>query len=108
MRGLEQRHRARRQWPERADDFRMMRMPDQQDFAAALEMDRRLAVDLGDQRTRGIEREEIAVARVGWDRVVNPMGLVRHRVIGLVGTLRHFYDEHVTHCPQSVRPLPHL
>jgi hypothetical protein len=32
-----------------------IRMPDQQDFAAALEMDRRLAVHLGDQRTGGVQ-----------------------------------------------------
>ena len=60
FRGLDQRHRAGRQLAERADHFRMMRMPDQQDFAAALEMDRGLAVHLGHQRAGRIQREEIA------------------------------------------------
>jgi hypothetical protein len=57
FRGLDQRHRARRQLPERADHFRMMGMPDQEDFAAALEMDRGLAVHLGDQRAGRVQRE---------------------------------------------------
>ena len=62
MRGLDQRHRPWRQLSERADHFRMVGMPDQQDFTAALEVDRRLAMHLGDQRTGGIERKEIAGA----------------------------------------------
>ena len=62
FRGLDQRHRADRQLAERADHFGVVGMPDQEDFAAALEMDRGLAVHLGDQRAGRVQREEIAGA----------------------------------------------
>ena len=93
VRGLDQRHRARRQLPERADHFRVMGMPDQQDLAAALEMDRRLAVHLGDQRTGGVEREEIAGAGVRRHRFGNPVGRKHHRGVGIVGDFGQFLDE---------------
>ena len=93
FRGLDQRHRAGRQLAERADHFRMMRMPDQQDFAAALEMDRRLAVHLGDQRAGRVQREEIAGAGVRRNRFRNPVGGKHHRCVGIVGDFGQFLDE---------------
>ena len=93
VRGLDQRHRARRQLPECADHFRMMGMPDQQDLAAALEMDRRLAVHLGDQRTGGVEREEIAGPGVGRNRFWHPVGRKHHRGVGIVRDFSQFLDE---------------
>ena len=105
MGGLDQRHRARRQLPQRADHFRMMRMPDQQDFAAALEMDRRLAVHLGDQRTGGVQREEIAGAGVGGNRFRNAMGGKHHRSVGIVGDFGQFLDENRALGPQAVHHI---
>src|ERR1700738_4662598 len=60
--GLDQRHRTRRQLAQGADHFRVMGMPDQQDFPPALEMDRRLPVHFCHQRAGGVERKEIAGA----------------------------------------------
>ena len=93
FRGLDQRHRAGRQLAERADHFRMVRMPDQQDLAAALEMDRRLAVHLRDQRAGRIQREEIAGAGVGRNRFRHAMGGEHHRCVGIVGDFGQFLDE---------------
>ena len=91
--GLDQGHRVRRQLAERADHFRMMGMPDQQDFAAALEMDRRFPVHLGDQRTGGVQRKEITRLGVGGDRFGNPMRRKHHRRVGIVGDFSQFLDE---------------
>ena len=91
--GLDQRHRARRQLPERADHLRVMGMPDQEDFAAALEMDRRLPVHLGDQRAGGVQREEIAGLGVGGHRFGHPVGRKHHRRVGIVGDFGQFLDE---------------
>ena len=102
LRGLDQRHRSRRQLAERADHFRMVGMPDQQDFTAALEMDRRLAVHLGDQRTGGVERKEIAGAGVGGHRFRHPVGRKHHRCIGIVGDFGQFLDENRALGPQAV------
>ena len=93
FRGLDQHHRAGRQLSERADDFRVMRMPDQEDFAAALEMDRGLAVNFRHQRAGRIQREEIARARIRRDRFGNPVGRKYHRCVGIVGDLGEFLDE---------------
>ena len=92
-RGLDQRHRAGRQLAERADHFRVMRMADQQDLAAALEMDRRLAVHLGHQRAGRVQREEIAGAGVGRHRFRHAMGRKHHRRVGIVGDFGQFLDE---------------
>ena len=105
MRGFDQGHRAGRQLPERADHFRMMRMPDQQDFAAALEMDRGLAVHLGDQRTGGVQREEIAGAGVGGNRFRNPVGGKHHRRVGIVGDFGQFLDENRALGAQAVHDI---
>ncbi len=102
MCGFDQRYRARRQLPQRADHFRMVGMPDQEDFAAALEMDRRLAVHLGNQRTGGVEREEIAGPGIGWNRLGNPVGREHHRRIGVVRDLGEFLDENRALGPQAV------
>ena len=91
--GLDQRHRARRQLAERADHLRMMGMADQEDFAAALEMDRRLAVHLGDQRAGRVQREEIAGLGVGGNRFRHAMGRKHHRRVGIVGDFGQFLDE---------------
>ena len=68
-------------------------MADQQDLAAALEMDRRLAVNFGDQRTGGIERKEIARSGVGRNRFRHAMGGKHHRRLGVVGDFSQFLDE---------------
>jgi hypothetical protein len=91
--GLDQRHRADRQLPERADHFRMVGMPDQQDFAATLEMDRGLAVHLRDQRAGRVQREEIAGTGVRRDRFRNPVGRKHHRRVGIVGDFGQFLDK---------------
>ena len=59
---LDQRDGAGRQLAHGADHFRMAGVADQHDLAAALVMDLRLAMHLGDQRTGGVEREQIALA----------------------------------------------
>ena len=82
-----------RQLAERADHFRMVRMPDQEDFAAALEMDRGLAVHLRDQRAGRVQREEIAGPGVGRNRFRNPVGRKHHRCVGIVGDFGEFLDE---------------
>src|SRR6202795_1261952 len=46
-----------RQLAKGADHFRVMGMPDQQDFPAPLEMDRRLPVHFCHQRAGGVERK---------------------------------------------------
>ena len=68
-------------------------MPDQEDFAAALEMDRGLAVHLGDQRAGGVKREEIARLGVRRHRLGNPVGGKHHWRIGIVGDFSQFLDE---------------
>ena len=93
FRGLDQRHRACRQLADRADDFRVVRMPDQQDFTAALEMDRRLTVHLGDQRAGCVQREEVARAGVRRNRFRHAMGGKHHRCAGIVGNFGQFLDE---------------
>ncbi len=100
--GLDQRHGPLRQLPEGADHFRVMGMPDQQDLAAALEMDRRLAVHLGDQRAGGIEREEIAGAGVRGHRFRDPVGREHHRRVGIVGDFGQFLDENSPLGPEAV------
>ncbi len=100
--GLDQGHRARRQLPERADHFRVMGMPDQEDFAAALEMDRRLPVHFRHQRTGRIQREEIARLGVGRDRFRHPVGRKHHRRVGIVGDFGQFLDENGALGPQAV------
>ena len=62
--GLHQRDRAGRQLAERADHLGMAGVADQHDLAAALVMDFGLAMDLGDQRAGGVEREEIAALQL--------------------------------------------
>ena len=93
FRGLDQRHRAGRQLAERADHLGVVGMPDQEDFAAALEMNRSLAVHLGDQRAGRVQREEIAGAGVGRNRFGNPMGREHDRGVGIVGNFGEFLDE---------------
>ena len=76
------------QLPEGADHFRMTGMADQDDFTAALEMDRRLAVNLGHQRAGRIQREEIAPFRLARDRLRHAMGRKHHRSVGF----RDFFE----------------
>ena len=102
FRGLDQRHRAGRQLAERADHLGVMGMSDQQDFAAALEMDRGLPVHLGDQGAGGVEREEIAGAGVRGHRFGHPVGRKHHRRVGIVGDFGQFLDENRAFCPQAV------
>ena len=89
-------------WPSVPTTSGWCGMADQEDFAAALEMDRRLAVHLGDQRTGGVEREEIAGPGIGRNRLGNPVGREHHRRIGVVGDLGKFLDENRALGPQAV------
>jgi hypothetical protein len=68
-------------------------MADQQDLAAALEVDRRLAMDLGHQRAGRVQGEEIARLGLGRNRFRHAMGRKYHRCIGIVGDLGQFLDE---------------
>ncbi len=91
--GLDQGHRARRQLAERADHLGMVGMADQEDFAAALEMDRGLAMHLGHQRAGRIQRKEIAALGLGRNRFRHAMGREHHRRVGIVGDFGQFLDE---------------
>ena len=53
---------ARGKLPQGADHLRMSGMADQQNLTSAAPMNFRLAMHLGDQRTGGVEREEVRVA----------------------------------------------
>jgi hypothetical protein len=68
-------------------------MADQQDLAAALEMDGGLAVHLGHQRAGRIQREEIALLGLGRNRLRNPVRREHHRRVGVVRNLFQFLDE---------------
>ena len=89
---LHQRDGAVRQLAERADDLGMPGVADQHDLAAALVMDFGLAVDLGDQRAGGVEREEVAALRLHRNRFRHAMGGEDHRRLG-VRNLGEFLDE---------------
>ena len=58
-------HRARRQLAHRADDFGVAGMADQDDGAPAPVMEFGLAMDFGDQRTGGVDGEQVAFGRRG-------------------------------------------
>ena len=53
--------------PERAFDFHMTRVSDQDDRAAKIGIALSLVVDFGDERTRGIENVEPARCGIGFD-----------------------------------------
>ena len=89
---LDQRDRAGRQLAQGADHLRMAGMADQHDLAAAPMMDFGLAMHLGDQRTGGVEREEVAAAGLRRHRFRHAMGGEDHRRVG-VGDLVEFLDE---------------
>jgi len=77
-------------------------MPDQENFAAALEMDRGLAVHLGDQRTVASSEKKLrALASAGTD-LGTPWAEKHHRRIGIVGDLSKFLDENRAFCLQAV------
>ncbi len=59
-RRLDQGHGALRQLSHGADDLGVALVADEHDFASALGMARCLGVDLGDERTGGIQDEHIA------------------------------------------------
>ena len=67
-------------------------MTDQHDFAAAAEMDLGLAMHLGDQRTGGVDGDEVARLGAVGHRFRHAMGGEHHRRIG-VGNLVEFLDE---------------
>ena len=67
-------------------------MPDQDDVAAALEMDLGLAMHLGDQRTGGIERKEIALLGLIGNRARHAMRGKDDRRVGF-GDFVEFLDE---------------
>ena len=106
FRGLDQRHRAGRQLADRADHLGVVGMPDQQDFATALEMDRGLAVHLRHQRAGRVQREEIAGAGIRRNRFGNPMGRKHHRGVGIVGDFGQFLDEDRALGLQAVDHVP--
>ena len=67
-------------------------MADQDDFTAALEMDRRLAVNLGHQRAGRVLGEEIALVGLVWNGLRHAMGGKHHRRAGLRNFVQ-FRDE---------------
>ena len=89
---LHQRDGARRQLANRADHLGMTGMADQHDLTPALVVDLGLAVDLGHQRTGGVEREEVALLGLLGDRLRHAMGGEDHRRVGL-GDLVELLDE---------------
>ena len=80
---LDQDDRAFRQLAEGADDLGMAGMADEQDLTAALEVDLRLAVHLGDQRARRIDRVELAPSGLGRDRLRHAVRGEDHRLVGI-------------------------
>ncbi|MGY4341076.1 hypothetical protein ACVWW3_005982 [Bradyrhizobium sp. LM2.9] len=91
--GLDQGDGADGELAERTDHLRVMGMADQEDFAAALEMDRGLAVHLGHQRAGRIQRKQIARRGVGRNRFRHAMGREHHRRSGVFRDLGKLLDE---------------
>ncbi len=81
------------QLPDRSHNFRVAGMADQHDLAATLVVDLGLAVNLGDQRTGGVEGEEIALLRLGRNRLRHPVSGEDHGGAGF-GDLVELLDEY--------------
>ncbi len=90
--GFDQRDRGRGQLAHGADHFRVAGMADQHDLAAAPVMNFGLAMHLGDQRTGGVEREQVAARRFLGNRARHAMRRKNHRRAG-IGNLVEFLDE---------------
>jgi hypothetical protein len=71
----------------------MAGMTDEQDFASALMLDFSFPMHFGDQRTGGVNREEISLTRSFRDRFGYAMGGENHRRV-CVGDFIQFLDEH--------------
>ncbi len=80
--GLDQADRAGRQLPHGAGHLGVPGVADEHDLAAALEVDLRLAVDLGHQRAGGVEVEEVALPRFLRHRLADAVGGEDHRLRG--------------------------
>ena len=98
---LDQNHRTRRQLTHGADHLGMALMADQQNFAAALEMDFRLAVHFRHQRTGRVEREKIAPFGLGRNILRHAMRGKHHRGSG-IGNFVEFLDEDRTFLLQAI------
>jgi len=79
----------------------MARMADQRNLEPTPVMDFRLAVHLGDERTGGIESEEVAPLRLVGDRFRHAVGGEDDRRRG-VGNFREVLDEDRAFRPQGV------
>ncbi len=104
LRGLDEAHRARRQLPHGAGDLGVAGMADQDDLAAAPEVDFGFAVDLGDQRAGRVDGDEIAPARLFRHRLRHAMGGKHDRRVG-VGNLVQLFDEHRALLAQAVHDI---
>ena len=71
---LDQNDRTRRQLSERADHLGMPGMTDEDHSVPAAVMQLGLPMDLGDQGTRGIDREHLALGRLAGDRLRYAVG----------------------------------
>ena len=90
--GLDQGRRALGQLAHGADDLGMAGMADEDDVAAALVVDLRLAVHLGHQRAGGVDGEEVAGVGRRRHRFGDPVGREDHRSVGF-GHLIELADE---------------
>ena len=79
--GLDQGRRALGQLAHGADDLGMAGMADEDDVAAALVVDLRLAVHLGHQRAGGVDGEEVAGVGRRRHRFGDPVGREDHRSV---------------------------
>ena len=101
---LDQRHLARRELAHRADHLRVTGMADQDDVPPLALVAHGLLVDLGDQRTGGVEIKQVARLGIGRHRF-------RHAVGGEddgLGRLRHLIellDEHRAHVAQALHHM---
>ncbi len=68
-------------------------MADQHDLAAAPEMNFGLAMDLGHQRTGGVERQQVTPGRLFWNRARHAVRREDHRRICIFGNFGELFDE---------------
>jgi hypothetical protein len=80
---LDERDGSVRELPHRADYLRVAGVANEHDVTAALAMDLRLAVNLGDQRAGGVDREETACGGARGHGFGHPVGGKDHRRAGV-------------------------
>src|SRR5690606_12329303 len=98
--GFDDRHRTGRHLAERSDRFRMPAVADEHDVAAGLDLAFGLAVDLADQRARGIEIDHLPPVRFCRNRLGHAMGAEHHRPI--FGYFVELFDKHRAFGSQAI------